>query len=135
MLNLEYDDFMLDVADASDVFQAVAEPTRRQILDFLAEGERPVNDVVHRLGVAQPQVSKHLKVLREAGLVSARRDGKRRVYRVHGARLKSVHDWVREYERFWNRQLQGVKDIAERKARDAQQDGPKQPQPRKGDDQ
>ncbi len=115
---------MVGVADASDVFQAVAEPRRRDILDYLSQGERPVNDVVAKLGIPQPQVSKHLKVLREDGLVSARRDGKRRVYRVHAARLKSVHDWVKEYERFWQRQLLGVKEIAERRARERAGPGP-----------
>ncbi|MGD9692306.1 MAG: ArsR/SmtB family transcription factor [Phycisphaerales bacterium] len=110
---------MVGVAEQPDVFHAVAEPRRREILDFLSGGERPVNDVVARLRLPQPQVSKHLKVLREAGLVSARRDGKRRVYRVHGARLKAVHDWVKDYERFWQRQLLGVKEIAERRARES----------------
>ena len=100
----------------SDVFNAVAEPRRREILDLLAAGERPVSDVVESTGLAQPQVSKHLRVLKEVGLVTARRSGRRRLYRVNAARLKPMHDWVKRFERFWDHQLSQLKDSAERTA-------------------
>jgi DNA-binding transcriptional ArsR family regulator len=88
-------------ATTADAFNAVAEPRRRQILDVLAAGERSVNDLVVRLGLAQPQVSKHLRVLREVGAVAVREDGRRRVYRLNGAALKPIHDWVKAYEQLW----------------------------------
>jgi DNA-binding transcriptional ArsR family regulator len=100
----------------SDAFNAVAEPRRRQILDLLARGERPVGDVVASLGLAQPQVSKHLRVLREVGLVSVRGLGQRRLYKLNADRLKPIHDWVRTFEPFWDRQFDRVKERAERKA-------------------
>jgi DNA-binding transcriptional ArsR family regulator len=86
----------------ADAFNAVAEPRRRQILDVLAGGERPVNDVVRLLGLAQPQVSKHLRVLREVGVVDVRDEGRRRLYRLNGFALKPIHDWVKGYERLWS---------------------------------
>ncbi|HVK14473.1 MAG TPA: metalloregulator ArsR/SmtB family transcription factor [Gemmataceae bacterium] len=89
----------------SDAFNAIAEPRRRQILDLLAKGERPVNDVVAELGLTQPQVSKHLKVLKEVGLVTVRDAGRQRVYQLNAERLKPVHDWVKAYEQFWNERL------------------------------
>ncbi len=88
-------------ATTTDAFNAVAEPRRRQILDALADGERPVNDLVAVLGVAQPQVSKHLRVLREVGAVAVREKGRQRLYRLNGQALKPIHDWVKEYERTW----------------------------------
>jgi DNA-binding transcriptional ArsR family regulator len=100
----------------SDAFNAVAEPRRRQILDLLARGERPVNDVVESLGVGQPQVSKHLRVLREVGLVSVRGSGRQRLYRLNAERLKPIHDWVRSFEPYWERQLGRIKERAEREA-------------------
>jgi DNA-binding transcriptional ArsR family regulator len=100
----------------SDAFNAVAEPRRRQILDLLARGERPVNDVVEALGMTQPQVSKHLRVLREVGLVSVRGSGQQRLYKLNAEPLKSIHDWVRTYEPFWDHQLDRIKERAERKA-------------------
>ncbi len=100
----------------SDAFNAVAEPRRRQILDLLARGERPVNDVVESLGIAQPQVSKHLRVLKEVGLVSVRGLGRQRVYRLNAERLKPIHDWVRSFEHFWDHQLDRIKQRAEHKA-------------------
>ena len=93
---------MARAATTADAFNAVAEPRRRQILDALAKGERPVNDLVRELGLAQPQVSKHLRVLREVGAVDVREDGRRRVYRVNGHALKPIHDWVKSYERTWS---------------------------------
>ena len=108
---------MVRLAADADVFAAVADPRRREILDLLARGERPVNDVVAELGLAQPQVSKHLRVLREAGLVAVRREGRRRLYRVEGRELRTMREWLKTYEKFWDRQLAGVKKRAERKAR------------------
>jgi DNA-binding transcriptional ArsR family regulator len=93
---------MARAATTADAFNAVAEPRRRQILDVLAGGERPVNDLVTLLGVAQPLVSKHLKVLREVGLVNVRDQGRQRVYRVNGNPLKPIHDWVKNYEQSWS---------------------------------
>jgi DNA-binding transcriptional ArsR family regulator len=100
----------------SDAFNAVAEPRRRQILDFLILGDRPVNEMVASLGLAQPQVSKHLRVLREVGLVSVRGSGQRRLYRLNAERLKAIHDWVRTFEPFWDHQLDRIRERAERKA-------------------
>ena len=93
---------MARAATTTDAFNAVAEPRRRQIVDVLARGERPVNDLVAQLGVAQSQVSKHLRVLREVGVVEVRGDGRRRLYRLNGQALKPIHDWVRAYERTWS---------------------------------
>ena len=93
---------MARAATTADAFNAVAEPRRRQILDVLARGEQPVNDLVRALGIAQPQVSKHLRVLREVGAVEVREDGRRRLYRVEGRALKPIHDWVKAYEQTWS---------------------------------
>jgi DNA-binding transcriptional ArsR family regulator len=93
---------MARAATTADAFNAVAEPRRRQILDALAGGERPVNELVRELGVAQPQVSKHLRVLREVGAVAVREDGRRRLYRLNGRALKPIHDWVKSYEQSWS---------------------------------
>ncbi len=100
----------------SDAFNAIAEPRRREILDLLSRGERPVNDVVAALGLAQPQVSKHLRVLKVVGLVSVRSSGRERLYRLNADRLKPVHDWVRTFERFWDHQLDRIKERAEGRA-------------------
>jgi DNA-binding transcriptional ArsR family regulator len=96
-----YDLGMARAATTSDAFNAVAEPRRRQILDVLAGGERPVNDLVHVLGLAQPQVSKHLRVLREVGAVDVRDQGRQRLYRLNGRALRPIHEWVKNYERLW----------------------------------
>ena len=93
---------MARAATTADAFNAVAEPRRRQILDVLAGGERPVNELVGLLGLAQPQVSKHLRVLREVGAVGVREEGRRRLYSVNGRALKPIHDWVKNYERTWS---------------------------------
>ena len=95
-------------ATTADVFNAVAEPRRREILDVLIDGERPVGDLVVRLGLGQPQVSKHLKVLREVGLVDVRDDGRFRVYRLNGQALKPIHDWVSNYERTWRERFDAL---------------------------
>ena len=92
---------MARAATTTDAFNAVAEPRRRQILDLLAGGERPVNDLVAELGIPQPQVSKHLRVLREVGAVDVREDGRRRLYQLNPAALKPIHDWVDGYRRSW----------------------------------
>jgi len=89
-------------ATTSDAFNAVAEPRRRQILDVIAAGELSVTDLVRRLGLPQPLVSKHLRVLRETGLVVARDDGRQRLYRLNGPALKPVYDWVRHFEQLWS---------------------------------
>jgi DNA-binding transcriptional ArsR family regulator len=102
-------------ATTLDPFNAVAEPKRRQVLEALAEGEMPVNDLVVRLGWPQPMVSKHLGVLKEVGLVTARRDGRQRLYQVNGEKLKTIHDWAKMFERFWAHQMLRIKEQAERK--------------------
>jgi DNA-binding transcriptional ArsR family regulator len=96
-----YDSRVARAATTADAFNAVAEPRRRQILDVLASGERPVNDLVRLLALTQPQVSKHLRVLREVGVVDVRDEGRQRLYRVNGHALKPIHDWVKGYERTW----------------------------------
>lgn len=93
---------MARAATTADAFNAVAEPRRRQILDALAGGERAVNDLVAVLGLAQPQVSKHLRVLREVGAVQVREAGRQRLYRLDARALKPIHDWVKTYERSWS---------------------------------
>jgi DNA-binding transcriptional ArsR family regulator len=93
---------MARAATTTDAFNAVAEPRRRQILDLLAEGERSVSDLVALLDLAQPHVSKHLRVLREVGLVEVREVGRQRLYRLNGAPLKVIHDWVKTYEQTWS---------------------------------
>jgi DNA-binding transcriptional ArsR family regulator len=93
---------MARAATTADAFNAVAEPRRRQILDALVGGERPVNDLVRQVGLAQPQVSKHLRVLREVGAVDVRHEGRQRLYRLNGHALKPIHDWVKSYERSWS---------------------------------
>jgi DNA-binding transcriptional ArsR family regulator len=102
---------MARAATTADAFNAVAEPRRRQILDALADGERAVNDLVAQLGLAQPQVSKHLRVLREVGAVAVREDGRRRLYSLNGRALKPIHDWVKEYERLWLQRFQQLDDV------------------------
>jgi len=97
-----YDAAMARAATTADAFNAVAEPRRRQILDILAGGERPVNDLVGLTGLPQPQVSRHLRVLREVGAVDVRDHGRQRLYRINGQALKPIHDWVAAYERSWS---------------------------------
>jgi DNA-binding transcriptional ArsR family regulator len=100
-------------ATTADTFNAVAEPRRRQILDVLMGGERSVGDLVDRLGLAQPQVSKHLRVLREVGAVDVREDGRQRLYRLNGAALKPIHDWVKRYEQTWSERFELLDDVLE----------------------
>jgi DNA-binding transcriptional ArsR family regulator len=93
---------MARAATTADVFNAVAEPRRREILDALADAERAVNDLVGLLGLAQPQVSKHLRVLREVGAVQVRDEGRRRLYRLNGQALRPIHDWASGFEQTWS---------------------------------
>jgi DNA-binding transcriptional ArsR family regulator len=86
-------------------FAVLAEPTRREILDLLRDGERPVGDLVDRLGLSQPAVSKHLRVLRRAGLVEVRPDAQRRLYRLRAAPLAEIDEWLAPYRRLWGRSL------------------------------
>ena len=102
---------MARAATTTDAFNAVAEPRRRQILDLLIDGERPVNDLVQRLGIPQPQVSKHLKVLRDVGAVDVRDAGRQRLYRLNGHALKPIHDWVKAYERTWAQRFDALDDV------------------------
>jgi DNA-binding transcriptional ArsR family regulator len=104
---------MARAATTTDAFNAVAEPRRRQILDLLSTGERPVNELVARLDLAQPQVSKHLRVLREVGLVAVRDDGRQRVYRLDARPLKPIHDWLRGYERMWEQRFEKLDAVLE----------------------
>jgi DNA-binding transcriptional ArsR family regulator len=104
---------MSRAATTSDSFNAVAEPRRRDILDFLAPGERPVGEIVEALHLAQPSVSKHLRVLLEVGLVEVRRDGRHAFYRTNAEAIKPVHDWAGRFERYWRDQLTRVKKRAE----------------------
>jgi DNA-binding transcriptional ArsR family regulator len=97
---------MARAATTTDAFNAVAEPRRRQILDLLAGGEASVNELVEQLGLAQPQVSKHLRVLREVDLVEVRDAGRQRMYRLNGPSLKPIHDWVVGYEQLWNERFE-----------------------------
>jgi DNA-binding transcriptional ArsR family regulator len=100
-------------ATTADAFNAVAEPRRRQILDLLATGERPVNDLVKRLRLAQPHVSRHLRILREVGLVRVREEGRQRMYQLNGRPLKPIHDWLRNYEQAWNEQFEALDEVLE----------------------
>jgi DNA-binding transcriptional ArsR family regulator len=99
----------------SDAFNAVAEPRRRDILNYLALQERPVGDIVDSLGMEQPSVSKHLRVLRDVGLVEVRRDGRQMFYRTNASAIQPVYAWTKTFERLWQHQLQRVKERAEAK--------------------
>jgi DNA-binding transcriptional ArsR family regulator len=114
---------MARAATTTDAFNAVAEPQRRRILDLLADGERAVNELVERLALTQPQVSKHLRVLREVGAVQVRDEGRRRLYRLDGAALKPIHDWVRAYERTWQERFEAMDDVLEQLKEQEADDG------------
>jgi DNA-binding transcriptional ArsR family regulator len=114
---------MARAATTADAFNAVAEPRRRQIVDALAGGELPVNDLVRGLGLAQPQVSKHLRVLREVGVVEARSDGRRRLYRLNGVALKPIHDWVKSYERLWEERFDALDEVLDELKTKEEEDG------------
>jgi DNA-binding transcriptional ArsR family regulator len=102
---------MARAATTTDAFNAVAEPRRRQILDLLAQGEMPVNDLVELLGLAQPQVSKHLRVLREVDLVRVRDEGRQRMYRLNSEPLKPIHEWLRRYEQMWTERFDLLEQV------------------------
>lgn len=101
----------------ADAFNAVAEGRRRELLSLLAGQERSVNDLVEAMGITQPQVSKHLRVLRDVGLVEVRRDGRVRWYRVNAEPLRPIFEWVKEFEPFWDHQLARVRQRAEKAAK------------------
>jgi DNA-binding transcriptional ArsR family regulator len=101
-------------ATTSDTFNAIAEPRRRDILDYLAPRERAVGDIVRAMGQAQQSVSKHLRVLRDVGLVDVRRDGRQIFYRTNADAIRTVHEWTARFERYWGSQLARVKERAER---------------------
>jgi len=106
----------------SDAFNAVAEPRRREILTFLALRERPVGDIVATLRLEQPSVSKHLRVLRNVGLVHVRRNGRQKMYRTNAEAIRPLHEWSRTFERYWQHQLNRVKELAEATVRQASSD-------------
>jgi DNA-binding transcriptional ArsR family regulator len=114
---------MARAATTTDAFNAVAEPQRRRILDLLAGGERSVNELVAGLGASQPQVSKHLRVLREVGAVHVRDDGRRRLYRLNGPALKPIHDWVKAYERTWEERFEAMDAVLEELTQQEEDDG------------
>src|SRR5580704_14152793 len=106
---------MARAATRSDAFNAIAEPRRREILTCLAPQERPVSYIVATLGLEQPSVSKHLRVLRDVGLVHMRREGRRKLYRTNAEAIKPLHEWTSKFERFWQHQLSRIKERAEQK--------------------
>jgi DNA-binding transcriptional ArsR family regulator len=113
---------MARAATTSDAFNAVAEPRRREILNYLALQERPVGDIVERLGLAQPSVSKHLRVLRDVGLVHVRRDGRQMLYRTNAEAIRPLHEWTKTFERYWQHQLHRVRERAEERMKRARSD-------------
>ena len=104
-------------ATTSDAFNAVAEPRRREILSYLALKERPVGDIVKSLRLEQPSVSKHLRVLKDVGLVHVRRAGRQAFYRTNAEAIRPMHEWTRTFERYWANQLSRIKEQAEKKAK------------------
>jgi len=113
---------MARAATTSDAFNAVAEPRRREILNYLALEERPVGDIVATLELAQPSVSKHLRVLRDVGLVRVRREGRQMLYRTNADGIRPLHEWTGMFEKFWRHQLTQIKERAEAKASDNTKD-------------
>jgi DNA-binding transcriptional ArsR family regulator len=111
-----YCDAMARAATTSDAFNAVAEPRRREILNYLAMQERPVGEIVEALEMQQPSVSKHLRVLKDVGLVHVRREGRQKFYRTNAQAIRPLHEWTETFERFWRHQLMRVKERAEEKS-------------------
>ena len=101
---------MARASTASDAFNAIGDVHRRDILDALVAGEKPVGELVEVLRLAQPQVSKHLRVLSDVGLVKCRAEGRRRFYRLDDEHLRPLHDWLDKYEQYWNRRLDRLDD-------------------------
>jgi DNA-binding transcriptional ArsR family regulator len=116
-------------ATTTDAFNAVAEPRRRQIVDVIATGERSVSDLVAVLGLPQPLVSKHLRVLREVGLVVVRDEGRQRLYRLNGIALKPIFDWVKDFELLWSERFARLDDVLA----ELQQTGTEEPEDRDDD--
>ena len=112
---------MARAATTTDAFNAVAEPRRREILDALSRGESTVNALVEQLQVAQPVVSKHLRVLREVGLVRVREEGRQRIYRLDPGPLRAVYDWVKDYERLWAERFDLLDEVLEDLKRENQE--------------
>jgi DNA-binding transcriptional ArsR family regulator len=104
---------MARAATTSDAFNAVAEPRRRDILNYLVMQERSVNEIVDAMEMGQPSVSKHLKVLKDVGLVDARREGRQMLYKVNAMAIRPLHEWTSTFERLWKHQLLGIKERAE----------------------
>ena len=108
---------MARAATTTDVFNAVAEPRRREIIGLLSDGQEwAVNDVVIRLRLAQPAVSKHLGVLRKVGVVTTVKRGQHRMYRLEAAQLRPIYEWAKTFERYWTSQISRIKERAEQKA-------------------
>jgi DNA-binding transcriptional ArsR family regulator len=118
----------------SDAFNAVAEPRRRDILNYLILQERSVNEIVDSLSIEQPSVSKHLRVLKDVGLVSVRREGRNMFYRTNADAIRPLHEWTSTFERYWRHQLDRIKDLAERKANEQNPDSPTTFKPRSKND-
>ena len=114
----------------SDAFNAVAEPRRRDILNYLILQERSVNEIVDSLSIEQPSVSKHLRVLKDVGLVSVRRDGRNMFYKTNAEAIRPLHEWTSTFERFWRHQLNQIKELAERTTREKNPDSPTNFKPR-----
>ena len=104
---------MARAATTSDAFNAVAEPRRRDILNYLAQQERPVGHIVAATEMEEPSVSKHPRILKNVGLVEARREGRQMLYRVNGEAIRSLHEWAGTFERLWKHQLLQIKERAE----------------------
>jgi DNA-binding transcriptional ArsR family regulator len=119
MLISEYDRLMARASTTSDVFNAIADAHRREVLDALIAGEKAVGEIVNDLSMPQPQVSKHLRVLSEVGLVRCRADGRRRLYRLEPACLRPLREWLAAYEQAWNARMDRVDDYL----RELQQQG------------
>jgi DNA-binding transcriptional ArsR family regulator len=113
---------MARASTTSDAFNAVAEPRRREILTYLATSERPVGDIVAALRLEQPSVSKHLRVLRNVGLVHMRCQGRQKLYRTNAEAIRPLHEWAGTFERYWKHQLLRVKERAEAKAQEISTD-------------
>ena len=118
----------------SDAFNAVAEPRRRDILNYLILQERSVNEIVDSLNIEQPSVSKHLRVLKDVGLVNVRRDGRNMFYRTNAEAIRPLHEWTSRFERFWRHQLNQIKELAERNANAPKPDSPTNFKPRSKND-
>src|SRR6201995_300870 len=120
---------MARASTTSDPFNAVAEPRRREILSYLAGAERPVGEIVAALGLEQPSVSKHLRVLRDVGLGRMRCQGRQKLYRTNAQAIRPLHEWAGIFERYWQHQLNRVKELAEATVRQSSPDLPAQEPP------